>query len=144
VIKSRIIDDRFPPYNSVIPADSNITLRVNTSELLAAVKRVALFTNSASHRINIRVNEEKITLSGADDDSGADAVAAVEYMEFNGSTDYTMAFNHIYLTDALQHLSAGDKTHTATMKFSTPSRAALLQHSADDESLLMLLMPMRL
>ena len=65
-IYTRIIDERFPDYQSVIPTDNEKEIRASCDELLSAVKRVSIFSNKATHQIAIRASNGSATITTED------------------------------------------------------------------------------
>ncbi len=141
-IVTRVIDERFPPYENVIPNDNDKTVSVSPKDLLSAVKRVAIFTSDSSHQIRLRVEKKLMTISGADDDSGSKASETV-ICDYNGDA-FEIGFNYIYIVEALQHLVTDDPQAEVTLSCSTPTRAVLIRPTGADTTLLMLVMPVRL
>lgn len=141
-IITRVIDERFPPYENVIPTDNDKAVSISPKELLSAVKRVAIFTSDASHQIRLRVDKKTITISGSDDDTGSKASETV-VCDYDGEA-FEIGFNYIYIVEALQHLITDDPHAEVTLSCSTPTRAALIRPTGTDNTLLMLVMPVRL
>lgn len=140
-IITRLIDERFPPYENVIPVDNDKEMRVNTRELLAAIRRVSLFANASSRQIRLAVGQNAVTLRSEDDESGNRANEEVR-CEFNYDS-FEIGFNYKYVEEALQNMDGADGAESVFL-FSSPTRAALLKNTPDDDSLLMLIMPVRL
>jgi DNA polymerase III subunit beta len=143
-IITRVIDERFPPYQSVIPQDNDKEVRVGASDFIAAVKRVSLFTNSNTKQIRFLVANNKITALAEDQETGNKGQEEI-VCDYNGS-EFEIGFNHRYVEEAMAHL-AEEKANAAVLSFSTPNRAALIKPMVDDvpsESVLMLVMPVRL
>lgn len=141
-IVTRVIDERFPPYENVIPKDNDKELTLNVKELIAALKRVAIFTNNKSYQIKMTVASDGVIIAGADDDSGANAQEQLP-CDYSGPS-FDIGFNYHYVLDGLQHLDSGSDNHECLFTFSSPTRAVLLKPNREDESLLMLIMPTRL
>ena len=58
----RLIDERFPDYENVIPVDNNNTIGINKEELLSSLRRIAIYANKTTHQVRL-----KVTGSGTDD-----------------------------------------------------------------------------
>lgn len=141
-ITTRLIDERFPAYENVIPTDNDKIMIVNNRELLAAIKRVSLFTNANSRQIRFVITRDIVTVRGDDDESGNHASEEVR-CEFN-QDDMEIGFNYKFVEEALQNMDIADTAAESVFLFSSPTRAALLKNKEDDDSLLMLIMPVRL
>lgn len=137
---TRIIDERFPDYESVIPTDNDKDIVVNRDALLSAVKRVSIFSNRSTHQIAIQANEDRITISTEDPER---ASKAQEELKIEYKADpLTVGYNASYLRDVLAHLD----TEEVVIKLKTSISAGLFfpQDQAKDSELTMLLMPIRL
>ncbi|GAB1430458.1 DNA polymerase III subunit beta [Ignavibacteria bacterium] len=141
-IITRLIDERFPAYENVIPADNDKMMVVNNRDIMAAIKRVSLFTNANSRQIRFVITRDIVTVRGDDDESGNHASEEVR-CEFN-QDDMEIGFNYKFVEEALQNMDIADTAAESVFLFSSPTRAALLKNKEDDDSLLMLIMPVRL
>ena len=63
---SRIIKEKFPDFNSVIPENNKLKGTLNSQDFLSCVKRVAIFSNRTTKQIVITFNSDGVTciLSG--------------------------------------------------------------------------------
>jgi DNA polymerase-3 subunit beta len=139
-IVSRIIDEKYPNYESVIPLDNDKTMQVNRRSLAESVKRVALFSNSLTHQIRFKISPNLVRVLAEDVDAGDEAKEEIA-CAYAGA-EMEIGFNSKYVEDALSHLDADEVKFT----FSSPTRACTL-HPADTENVqgtLMLIMPVRL
>ncbi len=141
-IITRVIDERFPPYENVIPTDNDKSVVVNPKELLSAIKRVAIFTSDTSKQIRFSAFNNSLTISGEDDDSGSNASESLS-CDYTGTT-FEIGFNYRYVVEALQHLLSDDNQAEVKFSFSSPTRASLITPARDENTLLMLVMPVRL
>ncbi|MDP6725972.1 MAG: DNA polymerase III subunit beta [Candidatus Marinimicrobia bacterium] len=137
---TRIIDERFPDFESVIPQDNDKELLVNPSALLSAVRRVSIFSNKSTHQIALRMDREKIQITTEDPEKSSRAQEKIDG-EFSGE-ELVIGYNASYLKDILSHL--GDEN--AIIKLKTPISATLFYPGTQNEksNLTMLLMPIRL
>jgi DNA polymerase III subunit beta len=144
---SRIIDEKFPPYEAVIPEDNDKSLIVDKSELLKAIKLVSIFSSNISKQIRVAVSSGQMIVKGQDDDSGSDAKETIT-CEYDGE-ELEIGFNFKYLEDAVSNI---DPTENNTVKFtfSESTRPALVMaDKVDDDKniendVLMLIMPVRI
>jgi DNA polymerase-3 subunit beta len=141
-IITRIIDERFPPYENVIPADNDKTAIVNQRELVNVIRRVALFTSSSSRQIKISLEPNILHIHGEDDESGSIADESIA-CEFYGAEHFEIGFNHKYLEEALQQLAIDGNT-MIRFSFSSANRATLIEPEPGNNELLILVMPVRL
>lgn len=142
-IMTRLIDERFPPYENVIPSNNDKDVKFMPGDVLSSVKRVALFSSSISRQVLFTLEANKWTIVGEDYESGNKAVEAIP-CEYSGE-QLEIGFNYRYIEEALNHLSDGSNSE-AVMSFSTPTRPALIKPMKDGverDDILMLIMPVR-
>jgi DNA polymerase-3 subunit beta len=141
VVISRLIDEKYPNYESVIPYDNNKELVIEKDMLLSSVKRVSIFASSSTNQIKLSLNSEtEMEVSAEDIDFGGEAREVIN-CEYRGET-MEIAFNAKYIIDILNHI----ESEKVIFRFSTPTRAAVVEpaESPDNKEVLMLVMPMRL
>ena len=140
-VYTRVIDERFPDYESVIPVDNDKVLNINRNDLLGAVKRVSIFSNKATHQIALHLDEQKTRITTEDPEKASRGQEDLLGSQFSGES-LVIGYNASYLRDILTHVS--DENLVA--KFKTPISATLFYPENPDENidLTMLLMPIRL
>lgn len=138
-IFSRIIDERYPDYRSVLPEENNKTVRANREDLLGTVKRVSIFSNRSTRQITLNLSKESNSVATEDPESASSAEERID-IDYDGD-DMVIGYNAAYLSDLLSHLD----TDTVIMKLKTPVSAGLIlpDTQAENEDITMLLMPMR-
>ena len=139
-IYTRIIDEKFPDYESVIPKDNDKELKVERKPLLAAVKRVSIFSNKTTQQVAMKVETSRLTINTEDPEKASKAQEKIEVVYEGESIE--IGFNASYLKDVLSHLNSKD----ITLKLNTPISASLFypEKEGADETVSMLLMPIRL
>jgi DNA polymerase III subunit beta len=137
---SRLIDEAYPNYQSVIPSDNTQELTVGREQLLASVRRVALFSSVTTHQIRMTIVKNELTITAEDLDFGSEAKETIA-CEYTGS-DMEMGFNFGYVVDILTHIEDDE----VVFQFSTPTRAGIVvpRTQREKEHILMLVMPVRL
>jgi len=137
---TRIIDERFPDFESVIPQDNDKEFSANKEELLSAVRRVSIFSNKSTHQIALRLKKGETQITTEDPEKASKAQEKI-FGEFNGE-DLEIGYNALYLKDILSHVD----DEKVTIKLKTAISAALFYPGAQKENakLTMLLMPIRL
>ncbi len=137
---ARMIDETYPNYEAVIPLENDRKLVVGRQSLLAAVKRVALYTSSTTRQIRLAIETDKVDISAEDIERSSEAKETVvcDY----SSDPIVIGFNADYLTEVLSNLDAED----VVMEFSSPNRAGVVTpgEQPEGEDLLMLIMPVML
>ncbi|OYT14901.1 MAG: DNA polymerase III subunit beta [Bacteroidetes bacterium 4572_77] len=143
---SNIIKDKFPPYESVIPSDNNITLDVNRDEMLANLGPVLLCANSRSQQVILSMTSDRLTIKSEDQEFETKGEEMIN-CECNHAP-LEVCLNGTYLKDSLSNLdqAPNGEDNMVTFTFNDPDRAVLLFPKVEEEerSLLMLLMPVRL
>lgn len=137
---SRLIEEKYPNYESVIPKNNDKRMVVNRSDMLASVRRVSLYSSLTTHQIRLSVQEKELKLSAEDIDFGGEAWELMNCQYDQEPLE--IGFNAGYMVDVLSHID----TDEAMFLFSSATRAALVQPGSqrEQEELLMLIMPVRL
>jgi DNA polymerase-3 subunit beta len=138
-LMSRLLDETYPSYESVIPLDNDKKLTVNREETLSVIRRVSLYSSLTTHQIRFSIKKNQLTITAVDVDFGGEANETID-CEYDGP-ELEIGFNSKYLIDVFSHLNA----EKALFKLSNAVRAAIIMPSeVSEETLLMLVMPMRL
>lgn len=134
-ITSKLIDGTFPDYQRVIPTGNDKIVVVDHKALAAAVERVSVISSERGRAVKLEILPGTINLSVNNPESGS----ATEEVEADYSGEpIEIGFNAAYLTELLANLS-GDTVRIALNDGGSPT----LFSSPDDDSLLAVLMPMR-
>ncbi len=141
VFITRIINEKFPPYETVIPKEFKNEVTVDRHELLSAIKRVSIFTSTISNQVRLSFHSSLLTISGEDEDFGTQASETIK-CDFDGE-DLTMGFNFRYIEDALSNIDIIGDDQSIYISFTEPNRPAIIKPKTS-EDLLMLIMPVRL
>lgn len=137
---ARMIDESYPNYEAVIPEEHDKELTVNAESMLAAVKRVALYSSSMTNQIRLNMRRGEVEVSAEDIERSSKAREVV-LCEYDGE-DMEIGFNSNYLQEVLSNIDAED----AVFYFSSPNRAGVVMPAEqdEDEDILMLIMPVML
>jgi DNA polymerase III subunit beta len=136
----RLIDERYPDYENVIPKVNPNRMVVERSKFLSTLKRIAIFSNKTTHQIRLKITADELTISAEDLDYSNEAVEKIG-CEFEGE-EMEIGFNAKFLAEMLSNISAS----SITMELSMPNRAGLIIPSdkEENEDILMLVMPVML
>jgi DNA polymerase III subunit beta len=136
----RLIEGRFPNYNSVIPQNNPHKATIDRLQLISALKRVSVFSSQASSLIKLHLQENLIVVSAQDIDFSTSAEESL-VCQYQGAP-MSIGFKSTFLIDILNNISASD----VIVELADPSRAGVIVPVEQDENddLLMLLMPMML
>lgn len=140
IVITRLINEQYPNYESVIPHENDKVMTISKEQMLSTVKRVAIFSSSTTRQIRLQLNKDKLTIRAEDIDMSSEAkeTIACEFAE----EEMEIGFNAKYLADVLGNVD-GDEVF---FEFSTPNRAGIVKPSeeGDEEQMLMLVMPVML
>ncbi len=136
----RLIDGKYPPYNSVIPGDNSNELQVDSKELLTVLRRVAILSNTTTHQVVFDVRQGKLQLLTEDSEFGSEGSETIA-AEYKGENTQ-LAFNSHYLQEIIKHIA----TDRVLFKFGDASKPVLVFPTGEDMDvdLLFLLMPIRM
>ena len=138
---TRLIGQKYPDYASVIPLENEFELKVNTKDLLDAVKRMMLFSISDTKKVKFSISENKLDISAEDIDLGASGSESIlcEYKD----EPLEIGFNSAYVNDILSHLTSEKEL---ILKLHSPSKAVIIfpVEKKENQELMMLVMPVRL
>jgi DNA polymerase-3 subunit beta len=137
---SRLIEENYPNYESVIPQENTKELVVHREQMLASVRRVSLYSSSTTHQIRLAVSKDKLSMTAEDIDFGTEAKETIP-CDYNDD-ELEIGFNSAYVTDMLTHMESDE----VLFRFSTPTRAGIVvpHQQRENEDVLMLVMPVRL
>lgn len=136
----RLIEGRYPNYNSVIPQNNPHKAVIDRSSLISALRRVSVFSSQASSliKLNLSTNQMKISAQDIDFSTSAEETLMCQY---EGS-DMSIGFKSSFLIDILNNIPSTN----VVIELADPSRAGVIvpEEQSENEDLLMLLMPMML
>ncbi len=141
-VVTRLIDERFPDYESVIPNDNIKELKITKENFLSAIKRVSIFSNKSTHQVAIRLNQEQSLCEISTEDPEKSSKAKESLKAKYTGDELIIGYNAEYLKDVVSHIS----TDEVVINFNTSISAALFNPNEKKEktNILMLLMPIRL
>lgn len=135
----RLVEGRYPAYNSVIPTNNPNKLLIDRVEFYNTLRRVSVFANQASNLVRLKLTASELIVSAQDIDFAISAVEKIK-CDFDGQ-EMEIGFKSTFLIEILANLTSSD----VKMMLSDPSRAGLLlpaEQEFEQEDVLMLLMPM--
>ncbi|MDZ4840453.1 MAG: DNA polymerase III subunit beta [Bacteroidota bacterium] len=133
----RLIDERFPDYQSAIPTDTPNKLTVPRTELLSSLRRVAIFANKSTNQVRFKITGNELLLAAQDMDYSSEGQERIS-CDYVGN-DMEIGFNARFLLDMLSTLTADD----VILSMSEYNRPGVLRpgKQSDNSEILMLLMP---
>jgi DNA polymerase III subunit beta len=136
----RLIDERYPDYENVIPVQNPNKLVIDRHDLLSSVKRISIYSNKTTHQVRLRIAGSELHVSAEDLDFSNEANERLS-CQYDGE-DMEIGFNARFLIEMLNNIDSDE----VSLELSTPNRAGLLMPSSNDENenILMLVMPVML
>jgi len=136
----RLIDERYPDYEAVIPQVNPNKLTIDRLMLLNSLRRVVIFANKTTHQVRLKITGSELHISSEDLDFSNEAHERLS-CQYEGE-DTEIGFNARFLIEMLSNLESEE----VVLEMSTPNRAGLLLPAIEEEneSILMLVMPVML
>jgi len=136
----RLIDERFPDYENVIPSGNNIKMTIGRNDLLGALKRISIYANKTTHQVRLKITGSELQISAEDLDFSNEANERLS-CEHDGE-DIEIGFNAKFLVEMLGNMDS----EQIRLTMSAPNKAGVILPAEKDESedILMLVMPVML
>lgn len=140
VLTCRLIDGRYPNYNSVIPQNNPYKATIDRAALISTLKRVLVFSSQSSAQVKLSFKDNSLTVSGQDIDYSTSAEERI-MCEYD-SPAINIGFKGTLLLDILGNLDGSE----VVFQLADPGRAGIITpaEQKEGEDILMLLMPMML
>lgn len=139
-LSCRLIEGRYPNYNSVIPQNNPNQLTIDRLVLIGVLRRVLPFASDSSQQIRLHIEIGKVVISSEDVDFATSAKEEI-VCDYNGSI-MDIGFKGTSLMEILSHLDCEE----VVLKLADPSRPCIILPAGqpENEEILMLIMPMLL
>ena len=136
----RLIDERYPDYDNVIPSDNSNIVILDRSEILGSLKRISIYANKTTNQVRFKISGSEILISAEDLDFSNEANERIS-CEHDGD-NIEIGFNAKFLIEMLSNIDS-DKVR---FKLSEPNRAGLIvpDNMSENEDITMLVMPVML
>ncbi|GIV43146.1 MAG: DNA polymerase III subunit beta [Bacteroidia bacterium] len=136
-IVCRLIDGKFPDYNSVIPMNSPNKAIINRKDLLSSLRRLDIFASKETHLGKLQFIGNTLKLTSEDIDFANQAEETINCL-YEGE-DMTIGFTLSLIMDLLANLDSDE----IVMEMGNPTRAAVIMPSIqeENESILQIIMP---
>jgi DNA polymerase-3 subunit beta len=140
IISSRIIKERYPDYESVIPKDNDSILKIGRDELANSVRRVSIFSNKSTKQIALTLGDNKMTISTEDPENITTGKEEIE-CAYTGEK-MTIGYNAQFLGEVLKNQASNEMK----VLFKSPLTAGIFlpTEQKESEEKTTLLMPIRL
>lgn len=137
-IVCRLIEGRYPNYNSVIPQNNPNQITIDRVALLSALRRVQPFANDSSNLIRFHIENGILQLDAEDYDFSKTATERMS-CEYTGQT-MSIGFKGSSFIEILSNFDSQE----IMIHLADPSRAGLVVpvEQPENQDVLMLMMPM--
>src|SRR3954468_10075428 len=133
-LTSNLVEGQFPPYEDVIPKDTDKKMTAGTADFLSAVRRAALLTTEESKGVKMQFSKKGLVLTSRSPEAGE---ATINFAcKYEGS-DVEIGFNPAFLTEALRVVDSDE----ISLEMTAPNRPGLLKGGAN---FLYVIMPVNL
>ena len=141
VMVSRLIDERYPDYENVIPKNNNNTLVINRLSLLTTLRRIIIYTNKITHQVKFTLKKQTLEVLAEDFNFDNKAKEQLDCV-YVGESDLEIGFNGKSLIELLHNLTATE----VTFSFSQANKAVIIVPGEQEkgEATLVLIMPITL
>jgi DNA polymerase-3 subunit beta len=140
ILTSRLLEGPYPNYEQVIPRDNNKPLKAEKEIVHAAVRRVAILSNSLTHQVKFSIKPDELELLATNFDFGGEAKETLKVSYGNESMD--IGYNANYVIDILKQIDGSE----VIFELNTPTTAAIVKaaEKEENENYFFLVMPLRL
>lgn len=140
ILSCRLIEGRYPNYNSVIPQDNPNKLTLDRKALVSAMRRVMPFASESTQLIKLRLEYNNLEINGEDIDFATSARENIA-CEYAG-----MPMSIGFKGSALYEICNNIASDEIVIELADPGRAGIISpaEQPEGEDILMLIMPMLL
>ncbi len=136
----RLIDEKYPDYENVIPLNNDNHMTINRLEFLSSLKRIANYANKSTNQVRLKITGSELQISAEDLDFSNEANERLSCI--HDGEDLEIGFNAKLLIEMLHNMESED----VVLQLSEPNRAGLIvpKEKNENEDVLMLVMPVML
>jgi len=131
---SRLVGGSFPHYEQVIPGKKDISVEIDTQELLAVTKRASLCAVDRGGAVKYTLSRGSLQVTASSQSLEFSDELSLDYQ----GDDFHIAFNSQFVIDALRHVD----TKKVALGLTTPVNPALFEPAGDGDYRFVV-MPMR-
>ena len=140
MLSCRLIEGKYPNYNSVIPQDNPNRLTIDRKALISAMRRVMPFASESTQLVKLRIQYNSLEINSEDIEFATSARENVvcEY----GGMPMSIGFKGSALYEICNNLTSDE----IVIELADPGRAGIISpaQQPEGEDVLMLIMPMLL
>ena len=140
MLTCRLIEGRYPNYNSVIPNNNTNCMTIDRKSLMGGLKRVLPFASESSQLVRFHLEKGLLRLTAEDIDFATSAKESI-VCEYGGAT-MDIGFKGSAIYEILNNLASEE----VVIQLADPSRAGVVvpAEQPEGQDILMLVMPMLL
>jgi len=133
-LTSNLVEGQFPPYEDVIPKESDRKMTASTADFLSAVRRAALLTTEESKGVRLAFSKKGLVLTSRSPGAGE---ATINFPCKYEGADMEIGFNPQFVAEALKVVD----TDEISLEMTAPNRPGLIKAGAN---FLYVIMPVNL
>jgi DNA polymerase-3 subunit beta len=119
-LTSNLVEGQFPPYEDVIPKDTDKKMTAATADFLSAIRRAALLTTEESKGVRLHFSKKGLVLTSRSPDAGE---ATINFACKYEGADIEIGFNPSFVTEALRVVDSDE----ISLELTAPNRPGLLK-----------------
>ena len=127
---SNLVEGQYPPYEDVIPKDTDKKMTAGTADFLSAVKRASLLATEETKGVRFAFSKQGLILKSRSPEAGESTINFA--CKYDGD-DVEIGFNPAFLVEALKVADSDEVSLELTM----PNRPGLLKSGANFQYVIM-------
>ena len=139
ILYSRLIDEKYPNYNAVIPQENPYVLKLQKEDFLNSIKATSIATNKNTNQISLNLALGEVFLKSINQSESKTVHAPLKTAEYDGEK-ISIGFNSTYLKEAITNYPTED----ILFVFKDELSATLLLPETKNHKITILLMPVRI
>ena len=139
VFYSKIIDEKYPNYNAVIPEENPLKLTAKKTEMLNNIRAASIATNKNTNQISLHLTEGKVYFKSVNQPESKTVIAPLKTAKYAGD-EISIGFNAVYLKEAVSKYPNDE----VVFSFKDSLSATLFLPNVEDQQTTILLMPVRI
>ena len=139
-IISRIVDESFPNYKSILESKILFKTKIEKEDLLSALKRVMIFTKEPTYRVTLIFKGENLTIKAKTPEIG-EAQEELQIQSLH-KEELSLQLNAYYLTEALKRIETSALECSLT-GINTPLLITPFKDSQPQKDELVVIMPFK-
>lgn len=130
---SRLIEGRYPSFNSLISNDNNIIARIDKKQMIDSILRCSVAENKSSNLIKLSFSMNKLHIESEDIDYNKKTDEEID-CEIEGEIK-CIGFRSYLMINVLNSVS----TNRAIIKMKDPSKSAIIEEENDSNKTLLIM-----